>query len=102
MFGISWAEILLILGVALVVIGPKDMPRALYTAGKLLRRARVFVGDIQRSLDSVMKDEELDDIIREANKPGGDTLQMEIERQLQAEATAKQDKEKVEKNDSTN
>lgn len=76
---------LVILAVAVVVIGPKDLPRALYAAGKIIRKIRVFTSDIQKSLDSIMQDEELAEITREANKIGGPNLQLEIEKQLQEE-----------------
>lgn len=81
---------LMILLVAAVVIGPKDMPRALHSAGKLFRKFKMFTGDIQKSLDRIMHEEELNDIMREANKPGGDNLQFEIERQHAIEQARKQ------------
>ena len=89
MFGIGLPEFLIILVVAVVVIGPKDLPRALYSAGKLVRKFRVLTGDIQKSLDHIMQEGELDDIVQQANKPGGENMQQEIERQLQAEVKDK-------------
>lgn len=86
MFGISWSEMLVILAVALVVIGPKDLPRLLYSAGKLFRNVRRFTDDIQRSIDGIMREEELADIVREANLAGGDNLQFELDKQVQIEA----------------
>jgi sec-independent protein translocase protein TatB len=85
LFGIGLPEFLVILAVAIVVIGPKDLPRALYTAGKFMRKFRVFAADIQKSLDHVMQEGELDDIIHEANKLGGEDLQTKVEKQVQAE-----------------
>lgn len=89
MFGIGLPEFLVILVVAVVVIGPTDLPRALYSAGKLLRKFRVLTADIQKSLDTVLHEGELDDIAREANKPGGENLQQKIEAQVQAEVEDK-------------
>lgn len=80
---------LLIVAVAIVVIGPKDLPRALYAAGKFTRKIKIFTGDIQRSLDKIMHEAELDEITREANKIGGANLQFEIEKQLQEEEKKK-------------
>ena len=42
MLDIGWPEFLVILVIALVVIGPKDLPKALYTVGKMgpIGRAR--------------------------------------------------------------
>ncbi len=84
---------LMILLVAAVVIGPKDMPRALHAAGKLFRKFKMFTGDIQKSLDRIMHEEELNDIMREANKPGGENLQFEIDRQHALEQARKQEED---------
>ena len=89
MFGIGLPEFLVILVVAVVVIVPKDLPRALYQAGKLLRKFRALTADIQKSLDHVLHEGELDDIVQQANKPGGADLQQKIEAQIQAEAKDK-------------
>lgn len=89
MFGIAWAEMLVILAVALVVIGPADLPRVLYGAGKVMRNIRRFTGDIQKSIDDIMREEELQDIIRDANRAGGDNLQFELDRQYQIEQARK-------------
>ena len=89
MFGISWSELLVILVLALLVIGPKDLPRVLYTAGKFVRKIKSFTGDIQSSLDRIMHEEELADIAREANKAGGDNLQFELDKQVEREAAKK-------------
>lgn len=80
---------LVVLVVAVVAIGPKDLPRVLYSAGKLMRKIRIFTADIQKSVDKIIHDEELEEITREANKIGGENLQMEIERQLQEEEARK-------------
>ena len=50
---VGWSEVLVILAVAVLVIGPKDLPRALYTLGKIVRKIKVFTGDIQKLLDKV-------------------------------------------------
>lgn len=85
MFGIGWSELLLTLGVALVVIGPKDLPQLLYSAGKLFKKFKRFTGDIQKSLDEILREEEIADIARTANKAGGDGVEDEVMRQWRAE-----------------
>lgn len=86
MFGIAWTELLVILAIALLVIGPKDLPRVLYSIGKFSKKIKTFTGDIQKSLEGIIQDEELADIVREANKAGGDNLSFELERQAAEEA----------------
>jgi sec-independent protein translocase protein TatB len=85
MFGIGWAEMLVILIVAAMVIGPRDMPRALHAAGKLFRKFRAFTGDIQQSFERIMREEDLNEIIREANKPGGEDVETTASRQYALE-----------------
>lgn len=85
MFGIGWAEMLVVLLVAALVIGPKDLPKALHTAGKLLRKFRAFTGDIQQSFDRIVREEDLNEIIREANKPGEGKLEDVAAQQYAAE-----------------
>lgn len=92
---------LVVLAVAVVVIGPKDLPRVLYTAGKFIRKIRMFTSDIQKSLDRIILDEELNEITREANKPGGENLQFEIERQAAEEERRKIAQLPNEKHDAT-
>ena len=48
--------------VALVVIGPKDLPKALKTAGMLVRRARGMAREFQNSIDDMIREAELDDV----------------------------------------
>jgi sec-independent protein translocase protein TatB len=59
MLDIGWSELLVVAGVALVVIGPKDLPRALHTAGKWVRRARSVATDFQRTVDRMMEEADL-------------------------------------------
>lgn len=80
---------LLIVAVAVVVIGPKDLPKALYAAGKITRKIKMFTSDIQKSLDKIIHEEELSEITRNANLPGGPNLQFEVERQLAEEEARK-------------
>jgi sec-independent protein translocase protein TatB len=89
LFDIAWSEMLLIGAVAIVVIGLKDLPRALYAAGKFTRKVKLLTRDIQKSIDAIMHEAELDEITREANKIGGTNLQWEIEKQLAEEEKKK-------------
>lgn len=85
MFDIAWSEMVVVAAVAVVVIGPKDLPKVLYMAGKFVRKVKVFTGDMQASLDKIIHEEELNEITREANKAGGANLQFEIDKQLAEE-----------------
>lgn len=67
MFDIGWTEMLVIGVVAVVVIGPKDLPRALRTAGQYIGKARSLARDFQHHIDDMIRESELDDLRQKAN-----------------------------------
>lgn len=68
MFGFSWGEIGLIMAVALVAIGPKDLPIAIKTVTGLVKKARGVAAEFQGHLDELMREADLADIKTEINK----------------------------------
>ena len=82
MFDIGWSEMALILAVALVVIGPKDLPRLARQIGRWSAKARSMAREFQRSLDDMAREAELQDIKAEIEKAsrGASGLGAEIER----------------------
>lgn len=68
MFDIGWSELMVIGVVALVVIGPKDLPGAIYALGKWVRKARLMARDFQGHLDDMMREAELNDLRQQALK----------------------------------
>jgi sec-independent protein translocase protein TatB len=59
MFDIGFSEIMLIAVVALVAIGPKDLPDILFRAGRMTRRAKIFLGGIRDQFSDVMHEAEV-------------------------------------------
>ena len=82
MFDIGWSELLLIAVVAIVVIGPKDLPYALRTAGQWMARARALARDFQGHVDDLMREAEIDGLKRDFNNmtrtPELDGLESEL------------------------
>jgi sec-independent protein translocase protein TatB len=68
MFDISWQELLLICVVALLVIPPKDLPRALATAGRWMRRAKMLARDVHNGIDELAREAELAELRRHARE----------------------------------
>jgi len=62
MFDFAWSEIALIAGVALVVIGPKDLPVALRAISGFVKKARRMAGEFQTHVDEMMRDADLKDV----------------------------------------
>ena len=61
MFDIGAAELLVIVIVAVLVIGPKDMPLALRTAGKWIGKIRRVSSHFRTGLDAMIREAELED-----------------------------------------
>ncbi|MBB3264090.1 sec-independent protein translocase protein TatB [Azospirillum sp. OGB3] len=79
MFDIAWSELMVIAVIALVVIGPKDLPKAIYTLGKWVKKARVVARDFQGHIDDMMREAELDELRKEALKVRDTNLQKMVE-----------------------
>jgi sec-independent protein translocase protein TatB len=59
MFGVDSSEFLLLLLVALVVIGPKDLPRVLRVVGKWVGKARGIANQFRSGFDEMVRESEL-------------------------------------------
>jgi sec-independent protein translocase protein TatB len=68
MFGFSWSEILIIGVVALVVIGPNDLPRAMKTAARWMSAGRKLAREFQGHVDDLVREAELDELRDQARK----------------------------------
>jgi sec-independent protein translocase protein TatB len=62
MFDIGSSELLLIVIVAVVVIGPKDLPRALYKVGQVVGKARGMARHFRSGLDAMVREAELEEL----------------------------------------
>jgi sec-independent protein translocase protein TatB len=58
MFDIGWSEILVIAVVAIVVVGPKELPRMLRTFGKTMGQVRRTANDFKRQFDEALREAE--------------------------------------------
>jgi sec-independent protein translocase protein TatB len=62
MFDIGWSEILVIAVVAILVVGPRDLPRMLRTIGQVVSKMRKMAGEFQTQFNDALKEADLDDI----------------------------------------
>ncbi|MBQ0823120.1 Sec-independent protein translocase protein TatB [Microvirga terrae] len=62
MLDMSWGEIMVIGAVALIVIGPKDLPKALRTVGQVTGKLRRMAAEFQGQFNEAMREAELDEV----------------------------------------
>src|ERR1700730_9900148 len=67
MFDISWTEFLLIGDVALIVIGPKELPGVMRTIGQWTRKARSMAADFQNQFQEAMREAEMADLKKQVD-----------------------------------
>jgi sec-independent protein translocase protein TatB len=67
MFDISWTEFLLIGVVALVVIGPKELPGVMRSLGQWTRKLRSMAADFQNQFQEAMREAEMADLKKQVD-----------------------------------
>jgi len=67
MFDISWTEFLLIGIVALIVIGPKELPTVMRTMGQWTRKVRSMAADFQNQFHEAMREAEMADLKKQVD-----------------------------------
>jgi sec-independent protein translocase protein TatB len=70
MFDISWSELLVIAVVAIVVVGPKDLPRALRAIGQWSGRIKRMAREFQNQFNEAVREAELDSVQRDIEAIG--------------------------------
>ncbi len=79
MFGFSWSEILIIGVVALVLIGPNDLPRAMKTAARWMSAGRKLAREFQSHVDDLVREAELDELREKARQMAMTPLSSHLE-----------------------
>ena len=62
MFDIGWDEMLFTAIIAIVVIGPKDLPRALRTAGQWIGKIRRVSGHFRTGIETMIREAEIEEM----------------------------------------
>lgn len=62
MFDIGWTEMLVIAVVAIVVVGPRDLPKLLRALGGMVRQGRKLAREFQDGVEDFMREAELDEV----------------------------------------
>lgn len=75
MFDIGASELLLTVIVAIVVIGPKDLPRALRMAGSWLAKIRRVSGHFRSGIEEMIRQAELDEMEKKWREKNAEIMQ---------------------------
>ena len=66
---IGWFEILIVVAIAIVVLGPKDFPVMLKKAGSWIGTAKRYVSNIQNEVSNLeIEDEKINDEVKKETK----------------------------------
>jgi len=98
MFDIGWSELLVIGVVALLVVGPKELPALLRTVGRYVGMIRRQANEFRAQFDEAMRETELEQLRREvaALKTEAESSIRSAEQSLQSEiSSAKSELDKV-------
>ncbi len=87
MFDFAWTEIALIAVVALIAIGPKDMPKAIKGIADFIKKARRMAGEFQSHVDELVKDTELADVRQQISQLRNFDLRGEVEKAVDTDGT---------------
>jgi sec-independent protein translocase protein TatB len=77
MFDISWSEFLLIGIVALVVIGPKELPAVMRTLGQWTRKVRGMAAEFQNQFQEAMREAEMADLKKQVDDMAKDVTDVD-------------------------
>ena len=67
MFDVGWSEMLVIVAVAVLVIGPKDIPKIMYQAGRFFRRLQYMKFAMSQQFDEVLRAGDIEELRRGVN-----------------------------------
>jgi sec-independent protein translocase protein TatB len=85
MFGIDSPELLVIAIVALVVIGPKELPNLLRSWGKWMAKMRGMASEFRGHVDEMVRQSDLDDVKKQLDAvPGLDLQSLDPTKQIKS------------------
>jgi len=79
MFDIGWSELLVIAVVAIVVVGPKDLPKLMRGFGHYAGKLRRAAGDFQRQFEEAMRESEIEEVKKALESVRAETPSLDLE-----------------------
>lgn len=79
MLNIGLPELIIVGLIAVLVVGPKDLPRAIRGVSKVVKQARGLAREFQSGIDDIVRESELEELRRDVNSIGNANIRREIE-----------------------
>jgi sec-independent protein translocase protein TatB len=89
MFNFSWSEIALIAVVALIAIGPKDLPTALKTVAQVIKKTRGMAAEFQTHVNDLMREADLEDVRKHIDEIRNFDVKGTVERAIDPDQSIK-------------
>lgn len=90
MFDFAWSEIVLIGVVALIAIGPKDMPAALKAVAGVVKKARRMAAEFQTHVDEMMREADLHEVREQIDQIRNFDIRSEVERTVDPDGSLRE------------
>jgi len=90
MFDIGWSELLLVAVLAIVFVGPKDLPRLMRTLGQYTAKMRAMAREFQNSFEDMARETELDELRKQVAELRHDAMRplADMQRAVETSDTA--------------
>lgn len=90
MFDLGWSEMGVVAVVALIVLGPKELPNALRTVTHLMKNARRLANEFQSGVNEIVREADLEDARRLAQGVSKGSISKAIEKVVDPAGEMKQ------------
>jgi sec-independent protein translocase protein TatB len=89
MLDIGWTELMVIVLVLILVVGPKDLPKVVRTVGQWTAKARRISREFTSSLEEMGREAELDDLRRDLNRIGSGSSVTALDKHIDPDGSLK-------------
>src|SRR3954471_20989413 len=87
MFDFAWSELALIAVVAMIAIGPKDMPAAIRAVTAWIKKARRMAAEFQTHVDEMVREADLSEVRASINEIRNFDIKGELEKTIDADGS---------------
>ena len=82
MFDFAWSELGLVALVAVLILGPKELPQAMRTMAKVVRKVRGLASEFQGHFNDMIREAELDDVRKSVQKLSSTNVRAEVNKMI--------------------